>query len=118
VPDFSSFVTLGLVLAMAGSPAVRCGLNEAAAWWVAALVATMPAVYVGAHGCFVDGILQLALAHQLDVTHVLGVKSEVGNFQVTPGTAELTLVFQAGNQRVYRMNDRAWCRTTGLPRLG
>ena len=41
---------------MAASLAVRCGLSDAHAWWAAAIVAMMPAVYAGGHGCFVDAI--------------------------------------------------------------
>jgi len=55
-PNFSSFLTFGLLLAVAASLAVRLGLTDAEAWWVAALVAAMPAVYTGAQGCFVDAI--------------------------------------------------------------
>jgi hypothetical protein len=55
-PNFSSFLMFGLLLAVAASLAVRCGLSNAEAWWVASIVATMPAVYAGAHGCFVDVI--------------------------------------------------------------
>src|SRR5262249_6090777 len=55
-PKFSSFVTFGLLLAAAASLAIRLGLSDAEAWWVATIVATMPAVYAGSHGCFVDGI--------------------------------------------------------------
>lgn len=55
-PNFSSFLTFGLLLAIAASIAVRLGLSDSEAWWVAAVVATMPAVYAGAHGCFVDAI--------------------------------------------------------------
>jgi hypothetical protein len=55
-PDFSSFLTLGLLLALAASVAVRLGASDAEAWWAAAIVATMPAVYTGGHGCFVDAI--------------------------------------------------------------
>ena len=53
-PNFSSFLTFGLLLALSGSIAIRCGLGDVEAWWVAAIVSTMPAVYTGAHGCFVD----------------------------------------------------------------
>ena len=55
-PNFSSFLTFGLLLAIAASIAVRLGLGDSEAWWVAAVVATMPAVYAGAQGCFVDCI--------------------------------------------------------------
>jgi hypothetical protein len=55
-PRFLSFVTFGMLLLAAASLAVRSGLNASEAWWVAALIATMPAVYNGSVGCFVDGI--------------------------------------------------------------
>jgi hypothetical protein len=55
-PNFSSFFTLGLLLLVAASLAVRLGLSDAQAWWVAAIVATMPAVWEGAYECFVDAI--------------------------------------------------------------
>jgi hypothetical protein len=53
-PSFSSFLSLALLLAIAASLAVRLGLTDRDAWWAAALIATMPAVYAGAHSCFVD----------------------------------------------------------------
>ena len=55
-PGFSSFLTFGMLLLIAASLAMRSGLDTSGAWWVAALVATMPAVYSGSVGCFVDGI--------------------------------------------------------------
>jgi hypothetical protein len=55
-PDFSSWVTLGLLLLISAGLAVRLGLNVSQGWWVAAVVATMPAVYAGSHNCFVDGL--------------------------------------------------------------
>ncbi|HXL22051.1 MAG TPA: hypothetical protein VOA78_06280 [Candidatus Dormibacteraeota bacterium] len=55
-PCFSSFVTFGMLLLITSSLAMRCGLDATGAWWVAALVATMPAVYSGSVNCFVDGI--------------------------------------------------------------
>jgi hypothetical protein len=55
-PSFSSFLTLGLLLAVAASIAIRMGLSGTEAWWVAALVATMPTVYSGAASCFVDAL--------------------------------------------------------------
>lgn len=55
-PNFSSFLMFGLLLAIAASLAIRCGLSNAEAWWVACIVATMPAVYAGARECFVDVI--------------------------------------------------------------
>jgi len=42
------------LLAVAASLAVHLGLTNREAWWGAALVATMPAVYAGVHSCFVD----------------------------------------------------------------
>lgn len=55
-PGFSSFVTFGMLLVIVASLATRAGLNAREAWWVAALVATMPAVYNGSVECFVDGL--------------------------------------------------------------
>lgn len=53
-PNFSGFLFLGLLLAVAASFALQIGLADREACWVAALVATMPAVYAGVHSCFVD----------------------------------------------------------------
>jgi len=55
-PDFSSWLSLGLLLMSSAGLAMRIGLNGSQAWWVAAIVATMPAVYAGSHNCFVDGL--------------------------------------------------------------
>jgi hypothetical protein len=55
-PDFSSFLTLGLLLVVVASLAIRLGATDQEAWWGAAIVVTMPAVYAGSRGCFVDGI--------------------------------------------------------------
>jgi Dolichyl-phosphate-mannose-protein mannosyltransferase len=55
-PDFSSWLTLGLLLLISAGLAMRLGLNTSQGWWVAAIVATMPAVYTGSHNCFVDGL--------------------------------------------------------------
>src|SRR6267378_2798399 len=55
-PDLLSVVTFSLLLLVSSSLARRCGLNVREAWWVAALVATMPAVYAGSTRCFVDGV--------------------------------------------------------------
>ncbi|HLG95891.1 MAG TPA: glycosyltransferase family 39 protein [Bryobacteraceae bacterium] len=52
----SAAVTLGLLLAMAGALAKRCGAGNGGAWWAAALVAAMPALYEGAHSGFIDAI--------------------------------------------------------------
>jgi hypothetical protein len=67
-PDFSSWLTLGLLLLISAGLAMRMGLSATQAWWVAAIVATMPAVYAGSHNCFVDGrfaAFVLAAAHRL-----------------------------------------------------
>ena len=55
-PCFADFLTFGLLLAMSASLAMRCGLDATGGWWVAAIVATMPAVFSGAHLAFVDGL--------------------------------------------------------------
>jgi dolichyl-phosphate-mannose-protein mannosyltransferase len=55
-PDFSSWLTLGLLLLISAGLAMRMGLNPSQGWWVAAIAATMPAVYAGSHNCFVDGL--------------------------------------------------------------
>lgn len=55
-PDFSSWLTLGLLLLVASGLAMRMGLSAGLAWWSAAIIVTMPAVYAGSHACFVDGI--------------------------------------------------------------
>jgi hypothetical protein len=55
-PGLFSFVMLGLLLLASASVATRCGLDSTGAWWVAALLVTMPAVYAGTTNCFVDGL--------------------------------------------------------------
>jgi hypothetical protein len=55
-PGLFSFAMFGLLLLASASVATRCGLDSTGAWWVAALVATMPAVYSGTTNCFVDGL--------------------------------------------------------------
>jgi hypothetical protein len=54
--DFSSWLSLGLLLLISAGLAMRMGFNASQGWWVAAIVATMPAVYAGSHNCFVDGL--------------------------------------------------------------
>jgi hypothetical protein len=54
--NFSAVFTLSLFFALAAILGVRCGLDKTAAWWVAALIAVMPAVYEGGHSGFVDVI--------------------------------------------------------------
>ena len=55
-PDASSAIILGLLLAVCVSLAIRFGLTTRQALWSAAIIATMPAVYTGSHGGFVDGL--------------------------------------------------------------
>jgi 4-amino-4-deoxy-L-arabinose transferase-like glycosyltransferase len=55
-PGFSAVWTIPLLLGIAASLGRRCGLNSAAAWCVAAVLVTMPAVYNGSIGAFIDGI--------------------------------------------------------------
>lgn len=55
-PDFSSWLVLGLLLLVSAGIGMRMGLSATHAWWVAAIIATMPAVYAGSHACFVDGL--------------------------------------------------------------
>jgi hypothetical protein len=55
-PGLFSFLALLSMLFIAASLALRCGLDSRAAWWVAALIATMPVLYRGAYGGFVDVI--------------------------------------------------------------
>jgi hypothetical protein len=55
-PDLFAFLALLSMLLIAASLALRCGLDARAAWWVAALIATMPVLYRGAYGGFVDVI--------------------------------------------------------------
>jgi hypothetical protein len=53
-PGFSAVLTLGLFFLIVRSLALRIGLDPKNASWAVALVATMPAVYTGAHSGFVD----------------------------------------------------------------
>jgi hypothetical protein len=48
--------------------------------------------------------LTRVLAHQLDVSHVLDVRSQLADFRIPPGTPGLTLVFEAKDQRIYRVD--------------
>ena len=48
---------LGLLLLVSYGFALRLKLDSSGAWWVVALVATMPAVYRGCYGGYIDGIL-------------------------------------------------------------
>lgn len=55
-PAFSAVLTLSLFLATCATVGRRFGLDMTGAWWVAALVAAMPAVYGGAYAGFVDTV--------------------------------------------------------------
>jgi hypothetical protein len=55
-PGFSAAFTLGLLLLSVALLARRAGLGRDGAWWSMALVASMPAVYSGAHSGFIDAV--------------------------------------------------------------
>lgn len=55
-PGFFAIVSLAAILLTSASLAIRLGLDCSGAWWAAALVTTMPALYVGTHGGFLDGL--------------------------------------------------------------
>jgi hypothetical protein len=55
-PELFSLTTLALILLLAGAMALRCGLSQADAWWIAALLSTMPALYRGLYGGMIDVI--------------------------------------------------------------
>jgi len=55
-PGFFAVMGLGCLLIATAALATRLELDPAGAWWAAALVATMPAVYRGAFGGFVDAL--------------------------------------------------------------
>lgn len=55
-PELFSFTALALILLLAGAMALRCGLSQADAWWIAAFLSTMPALYRGLYGGMIDGI--------------------------------------------------------------
>jgi Dolichyl-phosphate-mannose-protein mannosyltransferase len=64
-PELFAFFGLGFLLMVCYGFAVRLGLNGAQAWWAAALVATMPVVYRGAYGGFVDVVFSAFLLFAL-----------------------------------------------------
>jgi hypothetical protein len=68
-PELFAFLSIGLLLLVSYGFAVRLGLDTTGAWWAIALIATMPVVYRGAYGGFVDaifsGFLLLALRFAL-----------------------------------------------------
>ena len=55
-PELFAFFSTGLLLLVAYGFALRLGLDSRGAWWTVALIATMPVVYRGAYGGFVDAI--------------------------------------------------------------
>jgi hypothetical protein len=55
-PQFFSVVSLATILLIAASLAIRLGLDPSGAWWVAALIASMPAVYHGIYSGFLDAL--------------------------------------------------------------
>ncbi len=69
-PELFALLSIGLLLLVSYGLAVRLGLDATGAWWAIALIATMPVVYRGAYGGFVDaifsGLLLLSLRFALD----------------------------------------------------
>ena len=55
-PELFSVTELALILLLAAAVALRSGLGWMEAWWVAALISTMPAVYRGLYGGMIDVI--------------------------------------------------------------
>ena len=55
-PGFFAVIGLSSLLLATASLAIRLGLDPTGAWWATALVATMPAVYRGAYGGFLDAL--------------------------------------------------------------
>ena len=55
-PEQFSVIALVLILLLGATTALRTGLDPANAWWVAALISAMPAVYRGSYGGMVDVI--------------------------------------------------------------
>jgi hypothetical protein len=55
-PQFFSVVSLATILLIAASLAMRLGLDPSGAWWAAALIASMPAVYHGIYSGFLDAL--------------------------------------------------------------
>jgi hypothetical protein len=69
-PELFAFISLGVLLMVSYGFAIRLKLDSSGAWWAIALMATMPVVYRGAYGGFVDAIFSsfilLALRFALD----------------------------------------------------
>jgi hypothetical protein len=55
-PGSFAVVALASLLLIAAALGARLGLDASGAWWIAALVAAMPAVYRGAFGGFLDAL--------------------------------------------------------------
>jgi len=55
-PVFSPVWTLGFFLMISAGIGLRAGLTERSWWWVAALLATMGALYEGSHSGFIDAV--------------------------------------------------------------
>lgn len=55
-PQFFSVVSISVLLLITFGLSLSLGLDDKAIWWVIALVVTMPAVYRGAYGGFIDAI--------------------------------------------------------------
>jgi hypothetical protein len=53
-PGFFALISCIAILIVAAGLAIRMGLSQSGAWWTAALIITMPAVYRGAYGGFLD----------------------------------------------------------------
>lgn len=69
-PELFAVISLGVLLLVSYGFAIRVGLDPPGAWWAIVLIATMPVVYRGAYGGFVDAIFSsfilLALRFALD----------------------------------------------------
>jgi hypothetical protein len=69
-PELFALIGLCVLLLVSYGFAIRLGLDARGAWWAMALIATMPVVYRGAYGGFVDAIFSsfilLALRFALD----------------------------------------------------
>jgi len=55
-PELFAAISLSLILLLSAAAALRMGLDQTEAWWVAALLSAMPAVYRGLYGGMIDGI--------------------------------------------------------------
>lgn len=73
-PGFFAVLNLFALFLVVGSLSTRLGLDDRGAWWVVAVVATMPAVYMGGHTTFVDafyaGFVLAAVSIVLDAHNV------------------------------------------------